>query len=238
MLSRWPSVNRHSDDLQLSYRSTDDARVTELAKVVQDVTEPVARKLVDFLVLDPGRIRLLSGKDVEESDVPIWEHRKRDHRYAIRPLIRLDGGQLVWGAAAASRAHDIWAGSFAGGYPPADLPWPHVEVSALIKRRTELELETRAFEICRRYATYVQQGINFKHRFPKESYEDVGDFDALVYCPERSFWLTIECKYNSQLFALRTPAGFVSTSSERRRETGSLGRSIGEGNFLWPKPSA
>lgn len=251
VLSHWPSVNGRPGDLQLSYRSTDDVLVAELVKVVQDVTEPVARKLVDFLVLDPERVRLLSGKDVEESDVPIWEHRKRDHRYAIRPLIRLDDGQLAWGAAAAGRAHGIWAGSFAEGYPPADFPWPHVEkVSASIKRRTELELETRAFEICRRHMAYVQHGINFKHRFPKESYEDVGDFDVLAYFPERNLWLTIECKHNKPTFCLKDARRLRERIFGKTKGGGHIEQIDRHSGFLaanaehlrmllgWPAPSA
>ena len=203
-LSRWASVNGQPDSPQLSYQAHDLTLVSELEKVVTDVTADVAKKVMAFLTLDPDRVRTLSGRRLEESDVPIWEHRKRDHRYGIRPLIRLNDQQLVWGAGAANRAHGIWAGSFADGYPPADLPWPHVEsVSAGIKRRIELELETRAFDICRRHGGHVLHGVNFKHRFPKELYEDVGDFDVLSYHPERNLWLTIECKYNKPAFCLK-----------------------------------
>ncbi|HKZ11417.1 MAG TPA: hypothetical protein VJL61_12035 [Rhodanobacteraceae bacterium] len=223
VLSRWPSVTGRPDDLKLSYRAADEVLVAELTKTVQDMTEPVARKVVEFLTLDPQRVRLIVGRDITESDVPIWEHRKRDHRYSIRPLIRLDDGRLAWGAAATSRAHSIWAASLSEGYPPADLPWPHVEeMSASIKRRVELELETRAFEICQRHAARVQHGINFKHRFPKESYEDVGDYDVLAYCPERNLWLTIECKFNKPAFSLK---------DARRLREYIFGKAISDGHI-------
>lgn len=203
VLTRWPSANGRKDELQFSYR----ARGCDIAAVVvdafPDTTLQVAERAVEFLTLDPERIRVLSGRSAAEVDVPIWEHRKRDHRYAIRPLIRLDG-ELAWGAAAASRARDIWASTVADGYLPADLPWPRVEaVTASIKRRIEQELEERAFVICQRHAPHVQHGINFKHRYPKEAFEEVGDFDVLAYWPDRNFWLAIECKYNKPPFAIK-----------------------------------
>lgn len=250
VLSRWPSVNGQPDDLHLSYQVTVDVLVAGLVKTIQDMSEPVARKVVEFLVLNPLRVRLLVGRDIEESDVPIWEHRKRDHRYSIRPLIQLDDGQLAWGAAAASRAHNIWAASFSEGYPPADLPWPHVEeVSASIKRRTELELETRAFEICRRHVAHVQHGINFKHRFPKESYEDVGDYDVLAYCPERNLWLTIECKFNKPAFSFKDARRLREHIFGKAMAGGHLGKIDRRRQFLtsnaerlrtllgWPEPN-
>ncbi|MGN7918590.1 hypothetical protein [Lysobacter sp. 22409] len=250
ILSRWPSVNGRPDDLHLSYRATVDVLVAELAKTIQDMSEPVARKVVEFLVLNPQRIRLLVGRDIEESDVPIWEHRKRDHRYSIRPLIQLDDGQLAWGAAAASRAHSIWAASFSEGYPPADLPWSHVEeVCASIKRRAELELEARAFEICRRHVAHVQHGINFKHRFPKESYEDIGDYDVLAYCPERNLWLTIECKFNKPAFSFKDARRLREHIFGKAMTDGHLGKINRRRQFLtsnaerlrtllgWPAPN-
>ena len=250
VLSRWPSVIGRPNDLQLSYGATDDVLLAKLVNSIQNMTAPVVRKVVSFLTLDPRRVRLLAGRDIEESDVPIWEHRKRDHRYSIRPLIRLDDGQLAWGAAAADRAHGIWATSFSEGYPPADIPWPHVdEVSARIKRRAELELETRAFDICKRHLAYVYHGINFKHRFPKESYEDVGDYDVLAYCPELNLWLTIECKFNKPAFSFKDArrlrehifgkekAGGHVGKIERRREFLAINAERLRTLLGWPEPS-
>ncbi|MDQ7994980.1 MAG: hypothetical protein AAGC76_03910 [Luteibacter sp.] len=204
LLYRWPSVHERPDDVHLSYQATPVYLIAKLTEMFHDIDSAEAECLVKFLTLAPERVRVLSGRETAEQDVPIWEHRKRDHRYSIRPLIALEDGRLAWGAGAAYRARGIWGGSLSDGYPPAELPWPHVESVALaIKRRIEKELETRAFTIMQRHATYVLSGVNFKKRFTKEGYSDVGDFDVLAYWPERNLWVTVECKYNKPAYCLK-----------------------------------
>jgi len=204
LLYRWPSAHQRPDDVHLSYRATPAALIAKLTEMVNGIDTTEAERLVAFLTLAPERVRVLAGRETIEQDVPIWEHRKRDHRYSIRPLITMEDGRLAWGAGAAYRAHGIWSGSLSDGYPPAELPWPHVDAVALaIKRRIEKELETRAFAVMQRHATYVLSGVNFKKRFPKEGYDDVGDFDVLAYWPEQNLWVTVECKYNKPAYCLK-----------------------------------
>lgn len=204
ILSRWPSVNGRPEDLHLSYRAPDAQLIDTFVAAIPDLTTAAASRVLEFLILRADRVRVLSDREIAEQDVPTWEHRKRDYRYGLRPLLRLGEKELVWGAAAAERAHRIWAGSLSDGYLPAELPWPHVNtVSANVKKRIERELELRAFEICQRHATRVLHGVDLRRRFPNEAFPEVGDFDVLAFAPERNEWLTVECKYNKPAFCLK-----------------------------------
>jgi hypothetical protein len=136
--------------------------------------------------------------------VPIWEHRKRVHRYGIRPVLRIGKDRLLWGAAAVHRAFGIWNGTFSDGYPPADFGYPQIEeVAALIKKDIEDDLEVHAVEVLGRHLTYLEHGVDFHRRFPHEGFEDVGDFDVLAYQPEGNRWFMVECKYNKPAFCIK-----------------------------------
>lgn len=169
-----------------------------------DLPQDAALAVIDFLVLAPDQVCRLIGKDVLEDDVPVWEHSKRGSRHTIRPLIELPDGRLLWGAAAAGRAKRIWTGSLSAGYLPADYPWPAVRKAVgRLKKELEDGLEDRAHEVCARAMPYAIKGIDFKDRFPKQQFPDVGDFDVLAYRPAENQWLTAECKYNQPAFCLK-----------------------------------
>jgi len=203
VLSHWHSAGGAAK-LSFSYSATPTAIVDRVRERLPDLPADAAKKVVTFLTLDPAGVRRLAGKQEDEPDVPIWEHFKRVHRYLIRPLVQVDEDLLAWGAATADRALSIWTGSFANGYQPADFQWPNVaRVVRDIKAGIEKQLEVRAHEICGRHTAYVVHGIDFRRRFPREQFDDVGDFDVLAYWPDRNLWLSIECKYNQPPFCLK-----------------------------------
>jgi len=250
MLYRWPSATGNPEDLHLSYRAPANIIAATLHQSFPEIDELTAHQVITFLTLDAGLIRVLAGRHEEEADVPVWEHRKRSHRYMIRPLVDLGDHQIAWGAAATYRAHNIWAGSLSDGYLPADLPWPHVnDVALRIKRRIEKELETRAHTICQRHTPYVLPGVNFQKRFPKEGFEDVGDYDVLAYWPDQNLWVTVECKYNKPPFCLKDARRLREYIFGNHPGEGHLGKIERRRTFLgerlnhlrellgWPAPS-
>jgi hypothetical protein len=203
VLSHWYSVGG-SPELQFSYTATPLAIANMLSARVPDLAIETAIRLTDFLTLDPTGVRRLAGKDVDEPDIPVWEHYKRVHRYLIRPLIKVDADALAWGAATVHRAAAIWSGSILSGYLPADFQWPNmVKAVRTVKAGIEQHLEVRAFEVTSRVAPCVVHGLDFRRRFPKEKFDDVGDFDVLAYWPQHSLWLGIECKYNQPPYCLK-----------------------------------
>jgi hypothetical protein len=203
VLSRWYSAGG-AQDLQFCYRESPAAVASKLVERLPEVNMGTAERIVEFLTLDPAGIRRLAGKDTDEPDVPTWEHNKRVHRYLIRPLVKVQEDLLAWGAATVKRSSAIWLGTLTNGYLPADFAWPNV-ISQVrgIKAKLEAKLEVRAFEVCSRATPFAIHGIDFKRRFPKEGFDDVGDFDVLAYWPARNLWLSVECKYNQPPFCLK-----------------------------------
>ena len=203
LLSRWQTARRQFD-LYFYYEASTSEIAEELTKAVDGLTTDEANRLVEFVTLQPLNIRRLLGKAQDESDVPVWEHTKRGSRYTIKPLVPVEANTLAWGAAAAERALGIWTRSVKNGYLAADFPWPRVQaVVREIKAGIERQLEIRAGEICARTTPFMEQGINFKHRFPRDKFDDVGDFDVLAYWPQSNTWLTVECKYNQPPHCLK-----------------------------------
>ncbi|MEA3642603.1 MAG: hypothetical protein VBE63_22060 [Lamprobacter sp.] len=191
------------DELSLSYAATPDRVAQVLANSIEGLELAEAERIVAFLTLSEAGVRRLSGRNVDEDDVPYWEHSKRIHRYAIRPLV-VDGTDLRWGAEAASRSMHNWMSAVRDGYLPADFGWRHVDpVIREIKEGIEKRLELRTEEIFRRHTPFVQRGIDFFRRFRGERFEDVGDFDVFAYWPDANLLVTVECKYNQPPYTLK-----------------------------------
>jgi hypothetical protein len=198
-------AQRHGFDenLALSYVANPSRLADIFADSVQGLERAEAGRIVEFLTLSGSGILRLSGRDDETIDVPYWEHSKRVHRYAIRPLVSEQAG-LRWGAEHASHALNIWMSSVRDGYLPADFEWPHVApVIGQIKKGIEKQLEMRTEQIFKRYTPYVIRGIDFYKRFRDEGFDDAGDFDVLAYWPETNTLATVECKYNKPPYTLK-----------------------------------
>ena len=160
-------AHRHGfgNELSLSYSASPSLVTQGIADSIDGLDISEAKKIVSFLTLSESGIRRLSGRDVDENDVPYWERNKRIHRYAIRPLV-IDGTDLRWGAEAASRAMNIWAAAVRDGCLPADFSWPNIEpVVGTVKKGIEKRLELRTEEIFSRYTPFVKRGIDFFRKF-------------------------------------------------------------------------
>ena len=192
-----------TDTLELSYVATADRLSQLLVDNIEGLENSESALIVEFLTLSGTHILRLAGRDVEESEVPYWEHSKRIHRYAIRPLID-EGDALRWGAETASRALSIWSASVRDGYLPADFSLPNVEpLIREIKEGIEKQLEARAGEVLLRHTPYVMRNLDFYRRFRSERFDDVGDFDVFAYWPETNTLLVAECKYNQPAYSMK-----------------------------------
>lgn len=198
-------AQRHgfSDKLSLSYTATPADIAKSIASNIEGIELTEAERIVSFLTLSEIGVRRLSGREVDEGDIPYWERNKRIHRYTIRPLI-CHGINLRWGAETASRAMNLWMSAVRDGYLPADFNWPNVEpVIRKIKESIEKRLELRTEEIFLRHTPFVIRGIDFFRRFKGEKFEDVGDFDVFAYWPDKNIIVTVECKYNQPTYTLK-----------------------------------
>jgi len=203
VLARWPSF-LGSGDLSYSYKSSRSKIIEVCVDSIPDLVSDNTRRALEFLIINPRRIRCLLGRDTEESDVPVWDHTKRGDRYTIKPLVCVGDGDVVWESGAANQALRIWGSSIENGYLPADYDWLRIKPAVRdIKERLEKGLEKKAFDVCSRSTPYLREGIDFKRKFPSKRFPDVGDFDVLAYWPESNTWLAVECKYNQPPFCLK-----------------------------------
>jgi len=191
-------------ELSSVYLSTPERIAEVMVDSIDDLSAEVASTIVSFLTLSGRDIRRLAGKTTEEADVPFWEHSKRLHRYAIRPLVPIGTTQVTWGAELASRVQRIWLATVRDGVLPAEFPWPHVQDAVrAIKESIETALEKRTEEIFRRHTPYVAANVDFFRRFSDEKFDDVGDFDCLAYWPKTNTLVFAECKYNQPAHSLK-----------------------------------
>lgn len=231
ILSQWQR-QQGKKELFLSYTATVQEVINIIADEESGFSFVEAQKIVNFLTLNPKHIRQLIDIDTEEGDVPVWEHNKRGSRYTIKPLVPIKD-KLRWGAGAAERSFRVWVGAIAEGYLPASFPWPKVtSVVRSIKKGIEKSLETKAHEVCARAAPYIIQNIDFKRRFPKEFFEDVGDFDVLAYWPEKNQWLAVECKYNQPPFCIKDARRLRERIFGRKKSKGQIAKIKGRRSFL------
>lgn len=236
-------------ELSLSYSASPDKLAEKLAVEIKDLGQEKAERIVAFLTLSETGLLRLAGRDVQEEEVPYWEHSKRIHRYAIRPLVQV-GNELRWGAEAASRCMFNWMSSVRDGFLPADFGWPHIEpVVRQVKASIERRLEFRSEEIFRRHTPFVSRGIDFYRKFRTEGFEDVGDFDVLAYWPDHNLMVAVECKYNQPFYTMKDGRRIRDKIFGRKEgDKGQIGKVLRRGAFLeqhrtqmlkllgWPKP--
>lgn len=237
-------------ELLLSYGASPYKLAEKLASEIKDLGQEKAERIVAFMTLSEMGLLQLAGRDVQETEVPYWEHSKRVHRYAIRPLVRV-GGELRWGAEAASRCMFNWMSSVRDGYLPADFGWPNIEAAVRkVKTNIEKRLEFRGEEIFRRHTPFVARGIDFYRKFRTEGFEDVGDYDVLAYWPDHSLLVSVECKYNQPAYTMKDGRRIRDKIFGRKEDDkGQIGKVLRRGAFLkqhrirmlellgWPKPA-
>ncbi len=94
ILFQWARFNQIK--LNVSYQATKTDMVNILLNSNTNLVNEEVEKIIDFLILNPNKIRKLLGTDSEYFDVPISDHNKRDHRYNIRPLIETSNNNIIW----------------------------------------------------------------------------------------------------------------------------------------------
>ena len=202
-LSKWTTFGLR-ETAKYYYVQHKDVVVKHIAEALDEQNLDSVKKVLDFLTLDPLKVRFITGKNQAEGDVPVWEHTKRQQRYTIRPILELEESILLWGADAADNTYTIWLNTIHNGYLPADIEASEIDAALrAIKESMEKKLEVMAHEITSRFSPFSIAGIDFRRRFPKQQFDDVGDFDVLAYWPEQNSWLTIECKYIQPPFSIK-----------------------------------
>lgn len=189
VMSVWPGYNKKSKEAP--YYSATKEEVEEIVnKAIKgfDATETAA--ILDFLTLKTEGMLTIIGLTKPSEDLPVWEHQNRPYRYAIRPLIFMNG-KYYWGPHSAERSARIWVGITSNGALPADLRAPNVKkVLATNQTAIEKKLEDKALEIVKRHTKYAEK-VNYGRGTHDQS---LGDYDVLAFIPETNTLFNIECK--------------------------------------------
>lgn len=89
------------------------------------------------------------------------------------------------------------------GKPPVYLG-PNVEKSFNEEKVLhEKSLENMVFDIAKRFSKKVEINVDLYKRFKKEGYPQIGDYDCLLFIPEKNVVVSIECKHILPVFCLK-----------------------------------
>ena len=121
--------------------------------------------------------------------------------------------RYYWAPHSTRRSGTIWSGSLDRGTLPTDLKSPEVEKELRAEKKLiEKALEAKAFEIAKRFTPYSVKNFKFHTRDRAGRHPpNLGDYDVLAFCLEKSIVINIECKDILPPFCLK--------DAKRLRET-------------------
>lgn len=204
-LTFWPQFNQSEQGASYHAGESDIGQALLRAKPDADVSQVPA--ILDFLTLKNDGILRLLDKENDEAEIPIWEHKKRPHRYTIRPLIQT-GTEFMWGPFSTRRAAKVWAGVPATGYLPVDYEAQNV-AAFLEKHREDIEnaLEEKCKSVTSRHTQYAEKNVFLHKRDAQAGHPDnLGDFDVIAYLPSVDTLVSIEAKKLARPHCLKDAA--------------------------------
>jgi hypothetical protein len=196
MLSSWAYDDPRPE--HTFYSATGDEIANACEQRIEGFDLSATDKILDFLTLHSDKLLMLEGATEPTTDLPVWEHRKRSHRYGLRPLIKI-GERYYWGPHSVERSSKIWASMTNTHKFPSDIDAP--TVAKLLNRYHEkyrLALQTKITEIVRRLTSHVEIEVSPSSR--GFSVEDIGDVDVFALTSDRRLLLNIESKVIDQAY--------------------------------------
>jgi hypothetical protein len=191
VLSLW--AVHHPASKENTFYSASLETITEVfVKKLTGIDPPSIKPMLNFMTLDPFRILVLEGKNTQESDLPVWEHRKRTMRYSIRPLIKVND-LFHWGSYSILRSGKLWAGILGNNKLPSDIKAPNLtKVLSKGHNASTESLQIKIKEIIARFTSYVKTDV-YPH---KQGFNnvDIGDIDVFALLKEKNILLNIESK--------------------------------------------
>jgi len=194
ILTYWPG---HKANIPVSsFYCSDETEIADVCKsIMDDISHDEIVKIIDFLTLKSRDVICVLGQEEPCDDLPVWEHKKRYARYTLRPLIKIDD-KYYWGPYSTMKAGITWTGPLPSGRLPIVLG--NSEIQNVIedrKRTIERELESKSFEITKRYTPYACSNVDLYKIDKAGGYPaDLGDYDVLAFLSKKNVILNIECK--------------------------------------------
>ena len=250
LFTNWPKYQNNTEEAT-SYSATIEEITETSLHGFQDLTRDEIRLIINFLMLRSEDILLVLDQHEECSDIPVWEINKRPARYTLRPLV-LIGDYYHWGAHSAEKSTITWSAGVGSGKLPVDVEGKATrKVLEKIRLLFGNALADKTHEVVSRYTQYTRKNvklhkIDLRAGHPKE----LGDYDNLVFFPERNAVLNIECKSIPQVRCIKDARrlrdrifgspdkkdGYFSQISARQEYLQKNLKSIGEA-LGWPLDS-
>jgi hypothetical protein len=149
--------------------------------------------VLDFITLDCHELKYLKG---EKHDVlPIWDRENRNNRFEVKPMLAVND-KYVFSPVTMKQLKTFWENGFFEWYPPFEIGLDNVKKELeKWKRRYEDEMVQDIASL------FVDAGFNpvypeieFRSRFPRHDFPDIGDYDVIaINQPKMEMWL-IESK--------------------------------------------
>jgi hypothetical protein len=203
VLSCWAEFNPRCEIKE--YYTANGEEIKDICtKVIKGFDPEQADLILRFFTLKSDDVIRILGQDDICDDIPIWEHRKRFSRYALRPLIFIDD-TYYWGPYSAKKSETIWSGNLSQGSLPTDLESPTIQKEIdQEKQLIDRALEIKAYEIVNRFTAYAINNCILHDRDRAGGHTtDLGDYDVLAFYGEKNVVLNIECKDNLPPFCLK-----------------------------------
>jgi hypothetical protein len=203
VLSCWAEFNPECE-IKAYYKANVKEIKDTCTRIIKGFDKEVAFAILKFLTLKSEDVLKILGQEDDSYDIPIWEHRKRFSRYALRPLIVIDN-TYYWGPYSTRKSETIWSGNLTQASLPTDLESPIIQkIIDQEKQLIDKALETKAYEIVRRFTAYAINNCILYDRDRAGGHpNDLGDYDVLAFYSEKNVILNIECKDNLPPFCLK-----------------------------------
>ena len=195
ILMMWAIYNEKVSESTF-YKATSEEIIAICTENMEDADVATLQQILDFLTLDPNKLLLIEGRHELQSDIPVWEHRKKTMRYSIRPLVKFED-YYYWGPYSVERSSRLWGGITGTSKLPSDINIPTV-IDILQKGHDSVtkRLQEKIEEIVKRYTPHVQTEI-FPHIHGLVA-QDIGDIDVFALLKEKNIVLNIESKIIDQ----------------------------------------
>ena len=157
--------------------------------------------VLSYLTIDGTKIRRIDGK--LEEFVPVWEREKRNQRFEVRPLY-VTGGLVYFSPIVLNEYVESWLRGLPLFYMPYELGLPTLRAT-LNKEKSNCEhrFETDIADFLRKKGLRTEHSLDLIKRFPKQRFEDVGDYDILAVDDGSKIVYNIEAKFVTYVGTIR-----------------------------------